>query len=275
MPVWYRMKILSRRFGLNAAMWPVSMMQWLVLATVLVASGTQAADSVLIDCGPFSPTQVKLSDGRLVPVPAETHAFYRMLTQDGRIHGKDTPGPSDAEIEAALLLRRRHEPIWAAHFGDGPRTPDSNYVFPVDGGDLPRQSGYTTAHRAEDIFAPVGRKVFAPARMLVVHAGYLSKRAGEAVVGFIPAGRGQRRPRYVVLVHIDATPASSGIGKVVEAGTVVGIVANGDEAIVGNALGRPPHVHFVIREERTDGWLEGIRVWDLLRGMSRAVTPKS
>ncbi len=55
---------------------------------------------------------------------------------------------------------------------------------------------------------------------------------------------------------------------------MVGTVANGDETVVGNALGRPPHVHFVIREERTDGWLEGIRVWDLLREMSRAVTSK-
>lgn len=250
------------------------MMRWLALTTVLVANGAHAAGSVLIDRGLFGPTQVKLSDGRLVPVPAETHAFYRMLTQDGRIHAKDTPGPSDAEIEAGLLLRRRHEPIWAAHFGDGRRTLDSDYVFPVEGGDLPRQSGYTIAHRAEDIFAPVGRKVFAPAKMLLVHAGYLSKRAGQAVVGFIPAGHGQPRSRYVVLVHIDATPASSRVGQVVEAGAVVGIVANGDEAVVGNALGRPPHVHFVIREERTDGWLEGIRVWDLLRGMSRAVTLK-
>lgn len=249
-------------------------MRWLVLAAILVGNSTHSAVAALIDPGPFSPTQVKLADGRVVQVPAETHAFFRMLTRKGRIHGLDASYPPESEIEAGLQLRHRHEPLWTARFGNGPRTPDNAYIFPVEGGDLSKQSGYRAKHRAEDIFAPVGRKVLAPARMLIVHAGYLSKRAGQAVVGFIPAGNGQTRARYVVLVHIDATAGTARVGDVVEAGTVVGIVANGDEAVVGNALGRPPHVHFQIREEQPDGWLQGIRVWDLLRAISRAAASR-
>jgi murein DD-endopeptidase MepM/ murein hydrolase activator NlpD len=249
-------------------------MRWLVLAAILVGHGMQPAVAAVIDPGPFGPTQVKLNDGRVVQVPAETNAFFRMLTRRGRIHGQDSPYPSDSEIEAGLQLRRRHEPLWTARFGDVPRTPDNAYIFPVEGGDLSKHSGYHAKHRAEDIFAPVGRKVFAPAKMLIVHAGYLSKRAGEAVVGFIPAGGGQARARYVVLVHIDATAGKARMGDVVEAGTVVGTVANSDEAVVGNALGRPPHVHFQIREEQSDGWLQGIRVWDLLRAISRSAALK-
>ncbi len=252
----------------------VVMMRWLVLAATLVGNSMQPAVAAHIDPGPFGPTQVKLNDGRVVRVPAETYAFFRMLTRRGRIHGLDSPYPSDSEIESGLQLRRQHEPRWTACFGDGPRTPDNAYVFPVEGGDLSKQSGYRAKHRAEDIFAPVGRKVFAPGRMLIVHAGYLSKRAGEAVVGFIPAGGAQARARYVVLVHIDATAGKARMGDVVEAGTIVGTVANSDEAIVGNALGRPSHVHFQIREEQPDGWLQGIRVWDLLRAIAKSAALK-
>jgi Peptidase family M23 len=252
----------------------VAMMRWFVLAAILIGNNMQPAVAALIDPGPFGPTQVKLNDGRMVHVSAETYAFFRMLTRRGRIHGLDSPYPSDSEIEAGLQLRRQHELLWTARFRNGPRTPEKAYVFPVEGGDLSNQSGYHAKHRAEDIFAPVGRKVFAPGRMLIVHAGYLSKRAGEAVVGFIPAGGGQARVRYVVLVHIDATTGKARLGDVVEAGTVVGMVASGDEAVVGNALGRPPHVHFVIREERPDGWLEGIRVWNLLRAISKSAVLK-
>ena len=252
----------------------VAMMRWFVLAAILIGNNMQPAVAALIDPGPFGPTQVKLNDGRVVQVSAETYAFFRMLTRRGRIQGLASSYPADSEIAAGLQLRRRHEPLWTVRFGDGPRTPEEAYVFPVEGGDLSKQSGYHAKHRAEDIFAPVGRKVFAPGRMLIVHAGYLSKRAGEAVVGFIPAGGGQVRARYVVLVHIDATVAKARLGDVVEAGTVVGMVASGDEAVVGNALGRPPHVHFVIREERPDGWLEGIRVWDLLRAISKSAVLK-
>lgn len=249
-------------------------MRWLVLAALLVGNSTQPAVAALIDPGSFGPTQVRLNDGRVIQVSAETYAFFRMLTRRGRIQGLDASYPADSEIAAGLQLRRRHEPLWTARFGDGPRTPEKAYVFPVEGGDLSTQSGYHAKHRAEDIFAPVGRKVFAPGRMLIVHAGYLSKRAGEAVVGFIPAGGEQVRARYVVLVHIDATAGKARLGDVVEAGTVVGTVANSDEAVVGNALGRPPHVHFQIREEQPDGWLQGIRVWDLLRAISRSSSLK-
>lgn len=250
------------------------MMRWLVFMAVLVGNSIQSAVAAHIDPGPFGPTQVQLNDGRVIQVPAETYAFFRMLTRRGRIHGQESSYPPESEIEAGLALRRRHEPLWTARFGNGPRTPDVAYVFPVEGGDLPKQSGYHAKHRAEDIFAPLGRKVFAPARMLVVHAGYLSKRAGQAVVGFIPAGSGQMRSRYVVMVHIDATAGKARVGDVVEAGTVIGVVANGDEAVVGNALGRPSHVHFQIREEQPDGWLQGIRVWDWLRALSRTAAKR-
>ncbi|MBI4607381.1 MAG: hypothetical protein HY726_00045 [Candidatus Rokubacteria bacterium] len=225
----------------------------------------------LIDPGPFRGTEVRLGDGRIVSVPAETHAFYRMLTQDGRIRGRNTESPSEWEVREGILLRRRHEPRWIARFGDHARTLESAYVFPVEGGRLPERSGYHAGHRAEDIFAPPGRKVFAPATMLIVHAGYLSKTAGEAVVGFLPPGPGRPTARYLVLVHIDTAPARGRMGTVVEAGTVVGVITKAeDEAIAGNALGRPTHLHFVIREERPDGRLEGIPVWDLLR---RALRP--
>jgi len=225
----------------------------------------------LIDPGVFPPTRVALEDGRLIEISAETHAFYRMLTQDGRIQGRGSP-PSEADVRDGIGLRRRHEPRWAARFEGHARTPDTKWIFPVAGGRLPERSGYTAAHRAEDIFAPAGRKVLAPAAMLILHAGYLSKTAGEAVVGFVPAGSGSPRARYVVLVHIDAAPAKGRVGYVVPAGTIVGVIANGDEAVVGNALGRPTHLHFVVREELPDGRLEGVPVWNLLR---RAVRRKT
>lgn len=249
------------------------------MAALLLAGGSALADESLpvgerlIKPGPFQPTEVRLEDGRVVVVPAETHAFYRMLTQDGRIHGKDGRPPSEAEVREGILLRRQHEPRWTARFGDRPRTPEPAYVFPVEGGRLPTESSFRPGHLAEDIFAPPGRKVLAPATMLIVHAGYLSKTAGQAVVGFVPPGPAQPTARYLVLVHIDATPARGEIGQVVEAGTVVGTIASGDEATVGNALGRPTHLHFVIREERSDGRLEGIPVWHLLRQAARRSAP--
>jgi len=237
---------------------------------LLLAGGTATAGSArsvsLVEPGPFGPTEVRLEDGRHVAVPAATHAFYRMLTQEGRIHGRNAEPPSESEIREGILLRRRHEPAWTARFGDRPRTPESAYAFPVEGGSLPEHSGYRPGHRAEDIFAPPGKRVFAPATMLIVHVGYLSKTAGEAVVGFIAPGPGQPRARYVVLVHLDPAPARARVGETVEAGRVVGRITRGDdEAIAGNALGRPPHLHFVVREERPDGRLEGIPVWELLR----------
>ncbi len=244
---------------------------WLAIAGLAVPSEGWTA---LIDPGPFGATQVTLGDGRVIEVPAETYAFFRMLTRRGRIHGTETPYPPQSEIEAGLQLRRRHESLWTARYGDRPRTAEREYVFPVEGGDLALHSGYTPKHRAEDIFAPIGRKVLAPARMLVVHAGYLSRRSGQAVVGYIPADRAQPRDRYIVLVHIDASPAKSLLGTVVEPGTVVGTIVNGDEAVAGNAFNRPPHVHFQIREEQADGWLQGIRVWELLRQAKRATRPK-
>lgn len=240
------------------------------LAALLLAAGPVGGGSRLIDPGPFGPTEVRLEDGRSVRVPAETRAFYRMLTQDGRIHGKNNRPPSEAEIREGISLRRQHEPRWTARFGDRPLTRESKYIFPVERGWLPSQSAYRPGHRAEDIFAPAGQKVFAPAAMLIVHAGYLSKTAGEAVVGFVPPGHGQPKARYLVLVHIDARPALAKMGEVVEPGTVVGRIAAGDEAIVGNALGRPTHLHFVIREGRPDGRLEGIPVWNLLRQALRS-----
>lgn len=255
--------------------WSRSSLSALAVLAALAACSARATDAPLIDPGPFAGTRITLGDGRVIDVPAETHAFFRMLTRRGRIHGQESAYPSEADIESGLQLRRRHEPLWAARYGEGPRTPDQAYVFPVEGGDLALHSGYTPAHRAEDIFAPVGRKVFAPARMLVVHAGYLSRRGGQAVVGFVPAGGAQPRSRYIVLVHIDAIPARRLLGTVIEAGTVVGRITNGDEAVAGNAFSRPPHLHFVIREEQADGWLQGIRVWDLLRQARRSTRPKT
>jgi murein DD-endopeptidase MepM/ murein hydrolase activator NlpD len=234
------------------------------LALVLAASGASGAE-LLIDPGPFGPTSVRLEDGRVITVTAETHAFYRMLTQEGRIHGPRGMAPTPDDVRQGIALRKRHEPGWASRFGQRRPTSESAYVFPVEGGRLPSTSSYSPSHRAEDLFAPPGRKVLAPATMLIVHAGYLSKTAGEAVVGFVPPGPGQFKARYFVLVHIDARPAKEKIGQVVEAGSVVGFIADGDEAIVGNALGRPPHLHFVIREEQDDGRLEGIRLYDLLK----------
>ena len=238
------------------------------LSAFLVATPAAVAGP-LIDPGTFGPTSIRLEDGRVLPVPAETYAFYRMLTQDGRIHGKDGRPPAPEDVQAGILLRRAHEPHWAARFGARPRTPESAYVFPVAGGWLAKTSGYRPGHRAEDIFASPGQKVVAPATMLLLHAGYLSKNAGQAVVGFAPPAPGVSQARYFVFVHIDPSLARAKIGEVVEAGTVVGLVATGDEAVVGNALHRPPHVHFLIREEDSDGRLDGIPVWDLLRHAAR------
>lgn len=226
-----------------------------------------AIGSPLIDPGPFGPDRVTLGDGRVIEIPAETHALYRMLTQTGRIHGRHTTRPSEAEARAGIELRHRHEARWAMLFGNRPRTPESEYVLPVEHGYLSARSGYRPGHRAEDVFASPGHRVFAPAAMLIVHAGYLSRTAGEAVVGIVPGDR-DHHARYFAFVHIDTTPAQAHVGEVVEAGTLIGYVAKTDEAIVGNSLGRLPHVHFLIAEERPDGRLDGIPVWRLLRRLN-------
>ena len=229
--------------------------------------GTPATASPLVDPGPFGPDQVTLRDGRVVEIPAETYALYRMLTQTGRIHGRHTARPSEEEARAGIELRHQHEVRWARLFGDQPRTPESEYVLPLEHGYLSARSGYKPGHRAEDIFASPGRRVFAPATMLIMHAGYLSKTAGEAVVGFVP-GDPDHHTRYFAFVHIDTTPAKTHVGEVVKAGTLVGYIAKTDEAVVGNSLGRLPHVHFLIAEERPDGRLDGIPVWTLLRRLN-------
>jgi Peptidase family M23 len=238
----------------------------LAVAGVLVLPAAAApADTPLIDPGPFGPEHIALNDGRIVEIPPATVALYRMLTQTGRLHGRHTTRPTDADVHAGIELRRRHEPYWTSRFGDRGHTPEAAYVSPIEHGWLSIRSGYKPGHRAEDIFALPGQRVFAPASMLILHAGYLSKTAGEAVVGFVPATPGQSRARYFTFVHMDVSPVRARVGDIVEAGTLLGYVARGDEAVVGNGLGRLPHVHFAIAEERPDGQLEGIRVWDLLR----------
>ncbi len=229
--------------------------------------GSPAFGSPLIEPGPFGPDRVTLRDGRVIEIPAETHALYRMLTQTGRIHGRHTAPPSEAEARAGIERRHQHEARWARLFGDRPHTPESGYVLPLEHGSLSARSGYKPGHRAEDIFASPGSRVFAPATMLILHAGYLSKTAGETVVGFVPGDR-RHHARYFAFVHIDTTPAKAHVGEVVEAGTLIGYIAKADEAIVGNSLGRLPHVHFLIAEERPDGRLDGIPVWTLLRRLN-------
>ncbi len=236
----------------------------LVVALVNAAPVARAAVP-LIHSGPFGSDRVVLNDGRVVEIPAETVALYRMLTQTGRLHGRDTARPTEADSQAGIELRHWHEPYWTSRFGDRRRTPELAYVPPIERGWLSVRSGYRPGHRAEDLFALPGRRVFAPATMLILHAGYLSKTAGQAVVGFTPGVAAGSRPRYFTFVHIDASPARARLGEVVEAGVLIGYVARGDEAVVGNGLGRLPHLHFAIAEERPGGQLEGIRVWALLR----------
>jgi peptidase M23-like protein len=237
---------------------------------LLLAVSFASADTPLLDVGPFGPDRVALRDGRVVDIPPETLALYRMLTQTGRIHGRHTAHPTETDAQAGIELRHRHEPYWATLFGDHARTAESDYVPPIEHGWLSRHPGYKPGHRAEDVFAPPGRRVAAPAAMLILHAGYLSKTAGEAVVGFVPPGPDQPRARYFTFVHVDASPARVRLGEVVDAGTLIGYVAKGNEAVVGSGLGRPPHLHFSIAEERPDGKLEGIRIWSLLRRISGA-----
>jgi hypothetical protein len=235
--------------------------------SLILSLHTPVLGGSLIDPGPFGPERVTLRDGRVIEIPPETHAMYRMLTQTGRIHGRHTTKPSEAEAQAGIELRHQHELRWAKLFGDRSRTPESAYVPPLEQGWLSARSGYKPGHHAEDIFASPGHRVFAPATMLILHAGYLSKTAGEAVIGFVPAER-DRAPRYFFFVHIDATPAKAHVGDVIEAGTLVGSISKSDEAVVGNSLGRLPHVHFAIGEERPDGRLDGVPVWKLLRRLT-------
>jgi hypothetical protein len=235
-----------------------------VTVSLILSLHTPVLGSPLIDPGPFGPERVTLRDGRVIEISPETHAMYRMLTQTGRIHGRHTTKPSQADAQAGIELRRQHELRWTKLFGDRPRTPDSAYVPPLEHGWLSARSGYKPGHHAEDIFASPGHRVFTPATMLILHAGYLSKTAGEAVIGFVPAERDQPS-RYFVFVHIDVTPAKARVGEVVEAGTLIGHIAKADEAVVGNSLGRLPHVHFAIGEERPDGRLDGVPVWTMLR----------
>lgn len=58
------------------------------VAALLLAASLAFAAGALVDPGPFGPTSARLEDGRVIAVPAETHAFYRMLTQDGRIQAR-------------------------------------------------------------------------------------------------------------------------------------------------------------------------------------------
>lgn len=241
-----------------------------LLVTALGAAPVARAAAPLIQSGPFRSDRVVLNDGRVVEIPAETVALYRMLTQTGRLHGRGTARPTEVESQAGIELRHRHEPHWASRFGQRGRTPESAYRPPVERGWLSVRPGYRPGHRAEDVFAPAGQPVLAPAPMLVLHAGYLSKTAGEAVVGFVPGAATGSRARYFTFVHIDASPARARLGEVVEAGAVIGYVARGDEAVVGNGLGRLPHLHFAIAEERPDGQLEGIRIRALLRRVMAA-----
>jgi hypothetical protein len=244
---------------------PVALAALCLAVFALLAFAVSASASSLIDPGPFGPARIMLEDDRVMEIPPETHALYRMLTENGRLYGRRSSRPPEAEAQAAIALRHRHEHLWSRLFADRPRTAEGAYVPPVERGSLSVRPGYKPGHRGEDIFAIPGRKLFAPATMLILHAGYLSKTAGEAVVGFVPNGDGQPRTRYITLVHVDATPARAKVGEVVEAGTLIGFIARGDEAVVGNSLGRLPHVHFAIEEERPDGHLLGIPVWSLLR----------
>jgi hypothetical protein len=270
------MFVLARTTGERVCYGRIRMPRSVVVAVLsftlsaILSFAAPVTASSLIDPGPFGPEQVTLRDGRVIEISPETHAMYRMLTQTGRIHGRHTERPSEGDARAGIELRHQHEARWAKLFGDRPRTPESAYVLPLEQGWLSARSGYKPGHHAEDIFASPGRRVFAPATMLIVHAGFLSKTAGEAVVGFVPADR-EHPSRYLTFVHIDVTPAKALVGEVVEAGTLIGHIAKADEAVVGNSLGRLPHVHFAIGEERPDGRLDGIRVWKTLRQLNQHV----
>ncbi|MBI4642055.1 MAG: M23 family metallopeptidase, partial [Candidatus Tectomicrobia bacterium] len=225
---------------------------------------------IVVDTGSFQAITLTLSDKRQVTIPSETVALYRMIVSEGKIRGKEGPEEvNEAEQEEAISLRRFHEGIWAKRF-HGEVTPENSSRFPVENGALPSVSGYHEGHRAEDLFAKNGSRVFAPATMLILHAGYLSKTAGETVIGFIlPDGQGGEA-RYILLVHIDAAAGRPFVGCTMKAGTVVGHVTNREELKSGNATGKAPHVHFVIREEKEDGSLQGIEVYEFLRKMKRA-----
>ena len=108
---------------------------FLAVSAQLVLADTASASS-LIDPGPFGPTRIMLEDDRVIEIPPETHALYRMLTENGRLYGRRSSRPSESEAQAAIALRHQHEHLWSRLFGNRPRTTEGAYVPPVERGSL-------------------------------------------------------------------------------------------------------------------------------------------
>jgi len=101
--------------------------------------------------------------------------------------------------------------------------------------------GASGVHKGVDIFGNKGQKVVATTNMIILYKGSFSI-GGNVVIGLGPKWR---LHYYAHLNDIDAD-----LGLLVSAGGTVGSV--GDS---GNALGKPPHLHYSILSLVPMPWL--------------------
>lgn len=92
--------------------------------------------------------------------------------------------------------------------------------------------GKSVTHKGVDIFAKKGTPVQASVTGLVVRTGNL-KRGGNMVLVLGP------KWRFHYYAHLNEIKTSS--FSFVKAGTVIGTVGN-----TGNAVGKPPHLHYAV-----------------------------
>ncbi len=92
--------------------------------------------------------------------------------------------------------------------------------------------GTSGVHKGIDVFAPHGRAVIAPTAGLVVYRGTIAK--GGNVVLLV--GPKWRLHYFAHLGSIDVEPALF-----VRRGTQLGTIGNS-----GNAVGKPPHLHYTV-----------------------------
>jgi murein DD-endopeptidase MepM/ murein hydrolase activator NlpD len=96
-------------------------------------------------------------------------------------------------------------------------------------------------HREIDIFAPQGREVVSSCAGIVLHADTTGDRGNVvAVLG----------PKWRVHYYAHLKEITTGAGRFVSQGEVIGTVG-----ATGNAVGKPPHLHYAIITQIPYPWL--------------------
>ncbi len=92
--------------------------------------------------------------------------------------------------------------------------------------------GASVTHKGIDIFGDKGTPLLASSHLLILYTGELS-RGGKIILSLGP------KWRLHYFAHLEST--SVDIGNIVKAGTIIGSIGD-----TGNALGKPPHLHYSI-----------------------------